>query len=154
MRQLLKRRDMGQRGFTLLEMILVLLLAGLALGLSAFMVTGRTLPSARLNATARELSATLREARLLSRLSGERHTVSINLDMRAYGIAGRKMRSIPPDTGIVVRDPFMGEIRQGLYQLDAAGGAEGGDIVLWAGNKSVIIRMDPIIGSVTIATGK
>ena len=142
----------GSRGFTLLEMILVLLLAGIILGLSSFIIFGQTLPSARLNATARELSAVMREARLLAKVTGERQTVGINLDMRTYGIVGRGTRSIPANTGIVVRDPFQGEIRRGVYQFAWPGDTEGGSIVLWSGKKSAMIQTDPVIGAVTVST--
>jgi len=142
-----------QRGFTLLELILVLLLAGVILGLSGFMVLSGALPSARLNATARELSATLREARVLARLTGEKQVVGINLDARTFGIEGRRTRSIPPDTSIVVQDPFIGEVRRGVYQFKPAGMSEGGSILLRSGRKSALIRVDPIVGAVTIATG-
>ena len=69
-----------QKGFTLLELILVLLLIGLILGFSTFIVLGTTLPSARFSATARDLSTTIREARSLARVSGDKQTVIIDLD--------------------------------------------------------------------------
>ena len=50
-----------QGGFTLLELLLVLTLAAIVVGLSSFLVIGQTLPSARFNATVRELSAALRD---------------------------------------------------------------------------------------------
>ncbi len=152
MDMLIKKIKEDQRGFTLLELTLVLLLAGMILGLSTFMVLGRALPTARLNATAREISATLREARLLANVTGERQTVGIDLDARTYGIAGRRTRSIPRDTGILVRDPFIGEVRHGVYQF-ASGSNAGGSIVLWSGRKSAVIRTDPVVGAVTIVTG-
>ncbi len=142
----------GQRGFTLLELIFVLFLAGTVIGLSTIVMLGRALPSAKLNATAREISATLREARMLASVTGERQTVAVNLDYRTYGITGRKTKSIPRDTGIIVRDPFIGDVRNGVY-LFTSGGNEGGSIVLWSGRKSAVIRTDPVIGAVTIVTG-
>jgi len=139
-----------QSGFTLLELLLVLMLIGVVLGLSSFIVIGQTLPSARFNATARELSATIREARTLARLNGNSQTIIINLDARTYGVKGHRTRVVPGDTGILVRDPFAGEIRRGIYRIffNPSGTAESGTIVLWTGKRSVSIQTDPIVGSV------
>lgn len=141
-----------QGGFTLLELILVLTLVVVVLGFSSFIVLGTTLSSARLSATARELSAAIREARTLARLNGERRTLIINLDARTYGIENRKTRAVPADTGILIRDPFAGEIRRGEYRIsfNPSGASESGPIVLWSGKKSVSIQTDPIVGSVAV----
>ncbi len=142
----------NQRGFTLLELILVLALAGLVLGLSAFLVMGEALPSARFNATAREISAALREARTLARMRGESQALVINLDTGLYGIEGRKVRKVPDNTGILIRDPYAGEIRRGEYRIffNPTGASESGTIVLWSGKKRVSIQADPIVGSLAI----
>ncbi len=140
----------NQRGFTLLELILVLTLAGLVLGLSSFLVVGQALPSARFNATIRELSAALREARTLARVNGEKQTLVINLDTRTFGIEGRKARAVPENTGILIRDPIAGEIRRGEYRIffTPSGASESGTIVMWTNKRSVSIQADPIVGSV------
>jgi prepilin-type N-terminal cleavage/methylation domain-containing protein len=140
-----------QGGFTLLELLLVLTLVGIVVGLSSFLVIGQTLPSARFNATARELSAALREARTLARVNGERQTIIVNLDTGTYGIEGRRARTIPENTGILIRDGFAGEIRRGEYRIffNPAGASESGTIVLWTAKRSVSIQTDPIVGSLT-----
>jgi prepilin-type N-terminal cleavage/methylation domain-containing protein len=142
----------GQEGFTLLELILVLLLIGLILGFSTFIVLGTTLPSARFSSTTRDLSTTIREARSLARISGERQTVIIDLDTGTYGIEGRKTRGIPADTVVVIRDPFAGDIRNGQYRIavHASGAPESGTIVLQSGRRTARIQTDPIVGAVTI----
>lgn len=145
-------RLFGQGGFTLLELLLVLLLVGLILAFSTFIVLGTTLPSARFNATARDLSATIREARSLARISGDRQIVKLDLDAGTYGIEGRKTRTISGETGVLILDPFAGEIRNGQYRIvvHASGAAESGTIVLRSGKKTASIRTDPVVGAVTI----
>jgi prepilin-type N-terminal cleavage/methylation domain-containing protein len=142
----------GQRGFTLLELILVLTLVVMVLGFSSFIVLGTTLSSARLSSTARDLSATIREARLLARVNGDQQIVSIDLDTGKYGIEGRKTRIVPRDTGILIRDPFAGEILRGQYRMvfNASRGTDSGTVVLWSGKKTLVIQTDPIVGSVVI----
>ncbi len=139
------------KGFTLLELMIVLFLMALVMGLSALFFAGR-MPANRLNISARDLSATIRHARYLSQLSGERQTVTIDLGSKQYGIEGRATRSIPPDIDIKVTDPLNGETRSGKYQLafQATSGTKAGTIVLSDKKREVSIKLDPVVGSVVI----
>lgn len=139
-------------GFTLLEVILVLFLISLILGLSTIFFAN-TLPSSRLNATAREISATIRHARDLALINGEKQTITINLDSRYYQLEGVSQKNIPSGIALQVIDPLLGEIRQGEYSLifNATGAMEGGTIVLSTEKKAVSIQLDPIVGSVVIS---
>ncbi len=138
-------------GFTLLELILVIFLMALILGLSTIFFAN-TLPSSRLNATAREISATIRHARYLAHIHGERQTLRINLDARYYGIEGMTQKNIPSGIILKVIDPLLGEIQEGEYPIifNATGAMEGNTIVLSTGKKRVSIQLDPVVGSVLI----
>jgi prepilin-type N-terminal cleavage/methylation domain-containing protein len=142
----------GKKGFTLLETILVLFLVGLILGLSTVFFAG-FLPSARLEATGRQITGVIRHARALARLNMEDRTVVVDLDRGTYGIEGLAQKSIPPGTRIRVIDAFAGEIASGSYDIafHPGGGVRGGDIVLSSGKKTLRIEMDPITGAVLIA---
>lgn len=135
-----------------MELIIVLTLVSVVLGLSSFIVLGTSLSSARLGATARDLSSTIREARTLARISGDRQVVRIDLDAGMYGIEGRRTRAVPRDTGILVRDPYTGDVRHGMYRIafNPSGSSESGTIVLWSGKKTLVIQTDPIVGAVVI----
>jgi prepilin-type N-terminal cleavage/methylation domain-containing protein len=139
-------------GFTLLELILVMILVSVVLGFSVLIVLGTTLPSARFSAASRDVSAAIREARSLARVNGTRQVVSIDLDMGIYGIEGRRTRALPADTGILIQDPFEGNIRRGKHRIvfDSSGNAQNRTIVLWRGGKTVNIRTDPVVGAVII----
>jgi len=142
------RKDLG---FTLLELIIVLFLMTLILGM-ATLFFANVLPSNRLNATARSVSATIREARSLARIHGESQVVTIDFDSKKYGIEGRGSRAIPDDISVKVIDPVAGEVQQGkyLFIFHPSGGIEGGTIVLWNAKKVVTIQPDPVVGSVVI----
>jgi len=142
---------LSKSGFTLLEVILVLFLMSLILGLSTIFFAN-TLPSNRLNATAREISATIRHARDLALINGEKQTMTINLDSRYYRLEGVSQKNIPSGITLKVIDPLLGEIRQGEYLLifNATGAMEGGTIVLSTEKKTVTIQLDPVVGSVVI----
>jgi hypothetical protein len=123
----------------------------LIVGLSAIFF-GNTLPSTKLAATGRELSATIRQARSLAQLKGTSQAVLINLDSRRYGIEGRSTKSIPPEIGIKLLDPLLGEVQGGTYRIlfEATGGIEGATIDLWNRTRSLRIITDPVLGAVTL----
>ena len=138
-------------GFILLELIIVLFLVTLILGLSTIFFAN-ILPSNKFNATVRNISTTIRHARSLAQIYGEKQTITIDLDSKKYELQGRGVKEIPSDIYIKVIDPMSGEIHEGKYQivLYPTGGIEGGTIVLWNSKKTVSIQMDPVIGSLVI----
>lgn len=138
-------------GFTLLELMVVFVLVTLILGLSAFFYSG-TMPSGRLNAAAREITATIRHARSLSQIKAEKQVMTIDLDSRRYGIEGLGYKNIPSDTDIMVVDPLWGDVRNGIYRFvfRASGGVQGGTIVLWNKNREVKIYLDPVVGAAAV----
>ena len=140
-----------RQGFTLLEVIIVLCLISLIMGLSAVFFAN-TMPSSKLSAAVRELSATIRYARTLAMIDGKLQTLNIDLDAKKYGIEGRGYKSIDSGITIMVLDPSAGELRNGIYHLifQASGGIEGGTIVLGSGKKAIGIELDPVVGSVVI----
>jgi general secretion pathway protein H len=141
----------SRAGFTLLELILVMVIASLILGLGV-MFFANTLPGARLSATARELSASIRQMKFLAQNRGEDLILTVDLDMKRYGIDGVRMKAIPPDVSIMAVDPVAGEVRNGKYLISfhSTGGVEGGMLVLSARKKAVYIEMDPVVGSVRV----
>ncbi|MGO9614127.1 MAG: prepilin-type N-terminal cleavage/methylation domain-containing protein [Dissulfurispiraceae bacterium] len=144
-------RSSAKAGFTLLEVVIVICLILLILGLSTLFFAN-TFPSSRLEATARQLCATIREARALAQIRGERQIISIDLDSKQYGIEGRGQKTISPDISIKVVDPLLGELYKGQCQIiaNADGIAEGGTVVLSNSRKTFQIQMDPVIGAVII----
>ena len=145
------RHSQLSSGFTLIELTVVMFLMALVMGLSTVFYAG-SLPSARLNAAGRELSATIRQARSLAQSNGTSQAVSLNLDANSYGIEGRGTRSVPQGVGIRVVDPLFGAVQHGTYRIlfDATGGVEGAAVELWNSKRLIRIVTDPIVGTVTI----
>jgi general secretion pathway protein H len=141
----------GEKGFTLLELLLVLSLIVLIMGISTVFFAN-ALPSVRLSSAGRELSATLRDARTQARHNGETQKVVIDFERRRFGIEGKGSREIPPGVMMAVADPDMGEVSRGSYTFvfSGSGATEGGTILLWTRSKRLRIDMDPLIGSVVI----
>ncbi len=139
-----------ESGFTLLELMIVMVLVALIMALAAVFFAN-TLPSSKFNATVRELITTIRYARSAAQTQGQDQTVTIDLDSKRYGIEGRGEKTIPADVFIKVIDTAsQQEITNGKCELvfRTIGGAEGGTVVLWNRKKLVSITLDPIVGSV------
>jgi general secretion pathway protein H len=141
----------SSRGFTLLELIIVMVLASLMIGM-ATLVFVNALPSARLGSTGRDISAAIRQMTMLAQNRGEDQILTINLDTRQYGPEGGFMKTVPANISIMVSDPIIGEIRYGKYPIlfHASGGVEGGTVVLGYRKKILFIQTDPVVGSVVI----
>jgi len=144
----MKRND--NNGFTLLEMILVIFLITLIVGISV-VVFSRSLPSQKVDATAREIMASFRQARSNAITSGKWQVLTLEIEGKTFGIEeGGAIRTIPDSVSIRVIDPLYGEVAAGGYRFVCApsGVIEGGTIVLSAGKKVVTLAIDPIIGAV------
>ncbi len=140
-----------EKGFTLLELIIVLFMITLILGLSAIFFAG-TSPSNRINAAARDLSATLRYARNLSITSGQQKTIALNIDAKRFGFEGGRSRELSSGIDMKVIDPLYGDVHQGIYRIafEPDGGMPGGTVVLWNKKREVRITLDPVIGAAVI----
>ncbi len=131
--------------------MIVLFLITLIMGLSAVFLAN-ALPSHKLNASVREMSAMIRHAHTLAQISGSRQTLSLDLDARRYGIEGRAYKSFDPDITVRVLDPYEGESSRGIYYMifQPSGGIQGDTIIMGAGKKIVKIEPDPVVGSVVV----
>lgn len=148
---IMHRASLNIGGFTLLEILIVMLLISIVLTIASIFLAN-SLPSRRLEATAREMAAMIRHAKALSQIDGEQKVVTIDLDARNYGIAGRGSRQIPAGVNVKVIDPFLGEIGGGKYPITcyAGGGINGGTIVMWSNKRAVNIELDPVMGAAVI----
>jgi general secretion pathway protein H len=141
----------SQGGFTLLEIIIVLLLMCLILSLSTIHFANG-LPSSHFNATIREMLATIRHARSLAMVNNENRIITIDLDQKKYSINGLKINDIPSDINIKIKDDLTGEILKGKYLMlfRPGGTTEGGTLILWSNKKKQSIQVDPLVGATTL----
>jgi hypothetical protein len=128
-----------------------MLLITLVIGISTVFFAN-TLTSSTFNTTVRDIASSIRYARSLAQIHGERKTVTIDLDERTFSIEGKGEREIPSDMNIKIVDPLHGELFEGKYQFiaNAMGGVQGGTIVLWNEKKTVSIQPDPVVGAVVV----
>jgi prepilin-type N-terminal cleavage/methylation domain-containing protein len=140
----------NRKGFTLIEMLMVIFLITLILGISAVLFSN-SLPSQKAEAAAREIMAVFRQARSTAISAGRWQSVFVDIDKRQFGIeeSGRK-RDVPEGIAIRIIDPVKGNITEGGYRFvfSPAGVAEGGTVILSAGKKTIALDIDPIVGAV------
>ena len=149
------RNDMMQRpripnrinGFTLLEILIVLFIAMLMLGMCIVGFAGR-LPAAKLDATAREMSALMRQTRLLAKTEMEKQAFVVDMDARRYGIEGKTLRPIPEEVHVRVDDSLKGPGDRGKHRIVyfPIGGVAGGAIEVTAGKRGISLKADPVLG--------
>jgi general secretion pathway protein H len=134
-------------GFTLLELMIVLFLAMFMMGMGIVVMMGR-LPAAKLDATVREMSAMMRQARILAKIQGEKQAIVVDLGERSYGIEGNKSRKIPEEIRLDIDDSLTGVSDNGVYRLvfSPFGGIDGGTVMLSTGQRTIFIKPDPIMG--------
>ncbi|MBN1547719.1 MAG: prepilin-type N-terminal cleavage/methylation domain-containing protein [Syntrophaceae bacterium] len=142
---------MKRNGYTLIELMLVLVLITLILGLTAVYFAG-SLTKAKLNATGRELAALMRYARTSARMNMEVKAVTIDLDGRTYSLADRATKEIPANISIRLIDPVDGPVDRGkhLFLFHPNGKIEGGKILLSSKAKKLSIDIDPVTGVVLL----
>jgi general secretion pathway protein H len=128
----------GERGFTLLEMTVVLVVAGLAL---AVVLTRGPVRSQRLelDATARQVAGALRLAR--SRAIAQEHAVIV-----AFSTAGYRLDGDTP----VAFSAGISPVGDRAIGFLPDGGSSGGRIVLHGGDRQVAIGVDWLTGRVLV----
>ena len=130
-----------------MEILIVLFIAMLMLGMGIVGFAGR-LPAAKLDATAREMSALMRQARLLAKTEMAKQTFIVDMDERLYGIDGKTLRQIPDEIQVRVDDSMSGPRDQGSHRIvySPFGGVDGGTIEMTASKRVVSLKADPILG--------
>jgi general secretion pathway protein H len=143
--------DRRRAGFTLFELLIVLVILGLALAV-AVPLFARALPGLELKSSARTVAATLREARSLAIADNREIAVAVDIDTRTIDLAGLRRETL--DAGIDLRlftaaeeliDRGAGRIR---FYPD--GTSTGGRVRLLATGRLYDVDIDWITGAVTV----
>ncbi len=125
-------RSTGGQGFTLVEMVVVLLILGMAL--VVVQATTRPSPELELRAAASETAALFREARAIAIRDNHETIVTIDLDARTLSIdAIGEERPLAPIVGITLRTASSELVREGAgaIRFFPDGSSTGGRITLF-----------------------
>ena len=166
----------GCRGFTLVELLVVLVLIGLISALVAPRLTG-SLPKLQLQTVARKISAALRYARSQAVTENRTYTAVFDFEHNRLYVVDRMMASeldfedmqktaqesglrkktydLPRDVALKTASLGQEEVTADIFALFfySTGGSSGGTVTLASGkDKKCLIKIDPIIGTVGLVS--
>ncbi|HEX6614656.1 MAG TPA: GspH/FimT family pseudopilin [Rhodanobacteraceae bacterium] len=144
---------MRQRGFTLLEVLAVLVLIGIAITVTAFSLDGG-LDRARLDASARDIAAALRHTRTRALVEHRPQWFTLDLNARTFASPGRDPQALPGGTTLHVTSAaedvqHPGEARIRFFP---DGSSTGGNIELVRKHREVRIDVDWLTGAVAMGS--
>lgn len=145
-------RVRSERGFTLVELLVVFALLALMIGLVP-VAFDRLRESAQYRDTLRTMISDLRAARYRAIAEGEDIRFRVNLAERTYGVSGQTMRELPSSLSlraIVAGKELIGNESAAINFLPD-GGATGGSIDLFrSSGAGTRLRIDWLSGQVTL----
>jgi general secretion pathway protein H len=140
------------RGVTLLELLLVLLLLGLAYGLTGPMLAQGSI-GLDMKTAARQLAAGLRKAR--STAATERREAVLVLDVkeRFFAVTGDSKRYRLPgalDYSLFTAESEQVRAQTGMIRFYPDGSSTGGRITMTSGGHKIMVDIDWLTGRVTV----
>ncbi len=143
---------MGQKGFTLVELLIVLAIMGLVIAFVPI-VARETIPSLKLRDGAAELADAARAARALAIRENRDGLLILDLQGRHYriGRTGRERRIADGfQLRLVTAAAERTGDRSGRIRFFSDGSSTGGRITLVAGDRATDLRVDWFDGGVTV----
>ena len=151
-----RRKRHADEGFTLLELLLVLGILALT-GWFAMPLVNRPAGDATLAATAQKLANDMRVARAAAIRDNTEHTMTIDLARRRFWVDGVTKASAIPDgiaVDFVTVQAEQLSARQGRLRFFVDGSTTGGNVVLKAGRRVVMIELDWMTGHASLNRGR
>jgi len=140
------------RGFTLLELLLVLLLLGLMYGLAGPML-GSGSVGLEMKGAARQLAAGLRKARSIAITERREAALTIDVDARTFLVTGDpKTYSLPQrlDLGLFTAQSELVQEKTGNIRFFADGSSTGGRVTISAAEAKQTVDVDWMTGRVVV----
>ncbi len=142
---------MTAKGFTLLELLVVLVLVVLAVTLIPPMLS-RGVPGAELRAAARAVAGGLTEARSRAIARNTEVTLTVDVEARTFAIGGGRPRSMPQALSlslVTAQSEQLDEARGGI-RFFPDGSSTGGRITLSRGERNYDVTVDWLTGRVSV----
>lgn len=147
----LANRPLRQSGFTLLEMLAVIVLLAIALT-AVSMSVSKSLSSAKVRAVSRDLVASLRYTRGQAIVKGEQKTFDVDLEAMTYSAPGREPQKFPD--GIEVRVLTAAQEATSDRKLGIRffpdGSSTGGNIGVHSGEREWRVNVEWLTGEVAL----
>ncbi len=152
MRQTKAGRWKAKEGFTLLEMLVVLAIVGLAAAISAPLLRPSHGPLT-LAASAHQLCSTLRNARAHAIATNKETDVIVDIEHRRYASSFGPSTALPADADIklIIADDRRLDAIHGSFAFFPSGASSGGEIHLGNHGKSIAITISWFTGEAVCA---
>jgi len=139
----------AQRGFSLIELVAVLVLVGIALSLVSLAFT-KSLDNAKVQAASRDLVAALRYTRGQAIVKGQQAALDIDLQNNTYQAPGRALVHLPTQMHmtLLTADSEQTSATSGRIRFFADGGSTGGHISVLMGQREWRINVSWLTGQV------
>ena len=142
-------------GFTLLEILVVMVIAGLMIALIPPLFSG-AVSGTKLKGSARDLAVALRETRSQAIIRNTEQLVQLDLETARYRIGNKKPRTLPTDVVMAVQlitGDYVEEKAQHVLRFFPDGSSSGELITLNGGNRAYHLQLNWLTGSITITEG-
>jgi general secretion pathway protein H len=139
------------RGFTLIELVVVILLVALAVGVTAFSMSAM-LESAKVKSASRDLVAALRHTRGQAIVKREAQALELDVAARTYTAPGRRTVELPRGVELRVLTARSEQVdeNRGRIRFYRDGSSTGGNVRLLAGEREWRINVAWLTGEVTL----
>lgn len=147
--------SVNKRGFTLLELVLVLLIVSIALGIVGPAI-GSRLNSGDIRRTAVQLRAAMQLMRVRAVQSGQEEILIVAPRSNTYrNVRGGQTVEIPPESGALsASGQWVHEEGQVEFHFYPDGTNSGGEVRIekrtWGSVTAYVLWLDPLLGTATI----
>lgn len=143
------------RGFTLLEILVVMVIAGLMVSLVPPLFSG-AVSGTRLKGSARDLAVALRDTRNQAIITNREQLVYLDLETAHYRVANDKPRALPENVIMkveMITGTKVDRMAKHVVRFYPDGSTSGEMITLIGGNRAYYLKLNWLTGSITITEG-
>ncbi len=146
-----RSRMKPQRGFTLIELIAVIVLLGIATAAVTFSFS-KSLQGAKVRAASRDLVAALRYTRGQAIVKGRQEVLSLDLDANAYRAPGKPTVQLPKDMHLTLTTAEQEQTgaNSGGIRFFPDGSSTGGNIAVYQGQRVWRINVAWLTGDIAL----
>ena len=139
-----------QSGFTLIELVAVVALIGIALGVISLSFS-KSMNSAKVQAASRDLVAALRYTRGQAIVKNRQAALDLDMQNNTYQAPGKPLVKLPQDMRmtLLTADSEQTGASSGRIRFFADGASTGGHVSIFAGQREWRVNVNWLTGQVT-----